>query len=173
MFGVDPIGYLVQIIKSLNTSGCHRFPERNDENFEFLKICMHHMLGKRPIPDKNRAAFSQQLQTFVGQWKIGPRLTLKNWIDLLNILYEMQITIKLIINTSRWFKFARKAAMDRRLFSPPWRRGNKMQESFVLSLTIFGKRKAGGIDDSSFSLMIGQKWRIPLLCSPATRSNSF
>ena len=71
------MGYLVQIIKSLNTSGCHRFPERNDENFEFLKICMHHMLGKRPIPDKNRAAFSQQLQTFVGQWKIGPRLTLK------------------------------------------------------------------------------------------------
>ena len=32
-----------------------------------------------------------------------------------------------------------------------------MQGSFVLSLTIFGKRKAGGIDDSSFSLMIGQK----------------
>ena len=56
MFGVDPIGYLVQIIKSLNTSGCHRFPERNNANFEFLKICMHHMLGKRPIPDKNGAA---------------------------------------------------------------------------------------------------------------------
>ena len=51
----------------------------------------------------------------------------------------MQITITLIINTSRWFKFARQATMDTRLFSPPWRRGNKMQESFVLSLTIFGK----------------------------------
>ena len=72
------MGYLVQIIKSLNTSGCHRFPERNNANFEFLKICMHHMLGKRPIPDKNGAAFSQQLQTFAEQWKIGLRLTLKN-----------------------------------------------------------------------------------------------
>ena len=99
------------------------------------------MLGKRPIPDKNGAAFSQQLQTFAEQWKIGPRLTLKNWIDLLNILYKMQITITLIINTSRWFKFARKAAMDRRLFSPPWRRGNKSLLCYHLPYLVKGRRE--------------------------------